>query len=658
MKRVFSVFIFIFCCLTSYAQSAGLNFHSFREKMAYVRPFHDALNRLPGKFFSDSLEAAKMQALEAGDKELYGEIEIKACVYAYKFGKVPDDSVEVRLKNIAFEADKNKLPFLHADIQQQLGDFYADKKHARTASIESYIAAYQEYKNFSSYQYPQKRENISTLGSAFYSVGGYDQALRYFLEAVSIKQDVGNNCALNNTVGLCYRHLKKYDSALRYFNKAYEEAVAIGNKPYIGIAEGNIGTTFFLQKMYDKAIPLLKHDIENSIRTNQLKNAVISLTTLATIYNYQHNYFDAELLLKKAATLGVGKQYWFDPTVREGLYKQLYIVYAAKKDFNKAYLYADSTLQAGNSATEKNNANILAYANDKLSYTQHKLESEKLQNQVNIARMELSKNRIKMITAIAVLSILIIILIFIGRLNNKIVNQKKQLEKLNAVKDRIFSIISHDLRSPVNSLVSFTQLLEQGNVSPEKLQAYVGVLKDNLGYTAGLMENLLNWARTQMQGYKPVIEKFDLSEAAKQTVGLLMPEANKKELNIVNTIPGGMIINADFNMVALLIRNLISNAIKYTPHNGTVTLSAVLPDRQTVQIKVYDTGIGISGELVKEFNTSETDQPIDSSPGTDKEKGTGLGLMLCKGFAGLMNGKLTLESTQGKGSCFTVELPV
>jgi signal transduction histidine kinase len=378
--------------------------------------------------------------------------------------------------------------------------------------------------------------------------------------------------------------------------------------------------------------------------------------TLATIYNEQQKYADAERILKQALTMCEGRHFWPVYSLAGPIYKQLYVVYAAQKDYHKAYLYADSAMIANDSLAAQTNTLTLAKAHDQLEYTRRKLESEKLQNQINNAKIEISKNRIIMLFAISGIGILLVVVLFIIRLNNKVNNQKKELEKLNAVKDRIFSIIGHDLRAPVNSVVSFTQLLEHGDIPPEKLQKYAGVLKDTLGHTVTLMENLLNWARTQMQGYNPVFEQFDLAETAMQCMALLTPDADKKKIAIINNITEGAIISSDFNMVSLLVRNLLSNAIKYTPPGGIIILSAIVAANK-VQIKVKDTGVGIAPALVHNFNKSASVQPLESTPGTNKEKGTGLGLMLCKDFASLMRGKITLESEPGKGSCFVVELP-
>jgi len=632
---------------------------SYTDKYNYVNLINGYLNNHSLEEDKDTVAILIRKATDAGDQELADELNLIIYTHIFNHNDDTSDTIEYKIRLIITEATAGKHLYLAADAMQTLGEYFYSK-HQQTASIEQYIAAYDFYKNLNPGEYTSKELHISALGGAFYRLEDYDNALRYFKEAVGImsatKANQNQYCSIYNTIGLCYRNKGVFDSAVYYFQLSYRQAVIDNFEPYQGIAAGNIGITYFLENKFDEAIPLLQQDIETSLKTHNLKNAVNSMTTLATIDISKHNYREAEELLINGLGLCNQNKFWNDYALAEKIYTQMYSLCAAKKDFHNAYLYADSTLAAKGRAAALNNSLTLAKAHDKLEYTQHKLESAKLQEGINIARVELNNNRIIMVLAIGGVGILLIVVLFITRLNKKVINQKKELEKMNAVKDRMFSIISHDLRAPVNSVVSFTQLLENGDIPPEKLQKYAGVLKDTLGQTVGLMENLLNWARTQMQGYNPVIENFDVFETASQAVGLLTPEANKKGILITNNIAAGTFLSADFNMVSLMIRNLLSNAIKYTPAGGTLTLSSLRAD-DNIRIKIQDTGVGIDALLVADFNKNIAAQPLESTPGTNKEKGTGLGLMLCKDFATLMHGKITLESTPGKGSSFTVELP-
>jgi signal transduction histidine kinase len=217
-------------------------------------------------------------------------------------------------------------------------------------------------------------------------------------------------------------------------------------------------------------------------------------------------------------------------------------------------------------------------------------------------------------------------------------------------------VVSHDMRTPVNTLISFIDLLEDDAISPDKLQVYAGELKNQLTHTSVLMENLLNWASSQMKGFTPKIETVDVKNSIDETVSVLQQQAAYKNIRITNHALAGNNAAADQHMLALVIRNLVSNAIKFTPENGSVDISAFVKNN-TVQISIGDSGTGMPASKVASFNDAEYLHSLDSKRGTQGETGTGLGLMLCKTFIALMKGSISAESKEGKGSVFTVLLP-
>lgn len=270
-------------------------------------------------------------------------------------------------------------------------------------------------------------------------------------------------------------------------------------------------------------------------------------------------------------------------------------------------------------------------------------------------------SRIKLFLTIATILILIIALVIFynqrktKRLNIIINNQKRELEQLSKVKDRIFSVVSHDMRTPVNSLISFMQLLEGGNIEQEKLKRYAVSLKNNLTYTSTMMENLLNWAASQMQGFNPYLQSLDICELINEVILSLQHHANEKSLAIENLVPAKTFCKVDSNMFMLVIRNIVSNAIKFTPNGGVITIGAI-PTENTLEIKISDTGIGLKSAQIEHFNQHGYSGVGMSTLGTNKEKGTGLGLLLSRTFISLMDGEISAGINLTGGSYFKITL--
>ena len=236
---------------------------------------------------------------------------------------------------------------------------------------------------------------------------------------------------------------------------------------------------------------------------------------------------------------------------------------------------------------------------------------------------------------------------------DQLATKRQELEDLNKLKDKLLSVVSHDFRSPLNSLRGTLTLFLKGALTNEELNMLTKDLVEKLDNTYNLLENLLNWAKSQMQGMKVYAKEVDLKTISKDCVDLLFPVANKKHIKINNNIKKPTTVFADNEMVKLLIRNLMSNAIKFTTTGNEIILD-VKPDKDFVTISVKDNGTGISNENQDKLFKLES----FSTRGTSNESGMGLGLLLCKDFVQRNGGKIWFESELGKGSIFFFTLPV
>jgi signal transduction histidine kinase len=244
------------------------------------------------------------------------------------------------------------------------------------------------------------------------------------------------------------------------------------------------------------------------------------------------------------------------------------------------------------------------------------------------------------------------------KLNLTISDQKAELEQLGKVKDKIFSVVSHDLRAPVNNLVAFRSILEEGDVDADKLIRYIDQVKGTMDHTSVMMENLLNWSASQMEGFRVQTETLYIQEICERVLSFMNAAAVKKQIQVQLKIEQADIaVLADRNMTELVIRNLVQNAVKFTKPGGTLVIGVQhAASGKTVLIDIKDNGIGMSKDKVDRINAGSA-IAMESRAGTAREKGTGLGLMLCQEFAVLMQGELRADSKEGEGSTFRFILP-
>ena len=231
--------------------------------------------------------------------------------------------------------------------------------------------------------------------------------------------------------------------------------------------------------------------------------------------------------------------------------------------------------------------------------------------------------------------------------------QSEELQNLNQLKDKMFSIIAHDLRGPIVNLKEIMSLFDQKIISEEELKSHLPLINADVKATASLLENLLFWSRTQLKGERIHPTSINLHLLSIVQVNLLSSQIQDKSLSIINNIPENAIVYADKNMVELVLRNLISNAIKYCHPNNQITLSSSIKGDFYIT-EIADTGVGIDKDNIsKLFGMNNF-----STAGTHSEKGTGLGLLLCKEFVEKNGGKIWVRSELGKGSAFSFSLPL
>ncbi|MBN2213913.1 MAG: hybrid sensor histidine kinase/response regulator [Bacteroidales bacterium] len=241
-------------------------------------------------------------------------------------------------------------------------------------------------------------------------------------------------------------------------------------------------------------------------------------------------------------------------------------------------------------------------------------------------------------------------------LEAKVEQRTEELKELNATKDKFFSIIAHDLKNPFNTLMGLSELvlINYDEYDKPQIEEFINLIHSTSKKTYSLLENLLDWSRSQTGRIDLKPESIDLFGMVEENLGLLKGTADNKDIKMINEVGEGTTAFADLNMINTVIRNLLTNALKYTAKGGEVKISSVVQN-DLVKLMVSDNGVGIQKKDLDKLFRIDSDY---TTPGTENETGTGLGLILCREFVQKNKGKIEVKSTFGLGSEFSFTLPV
>lgn len=235
--------------------------------------------------------------------------------------------------------------------------------------------------------------------------------------------------------------------------------------------------------------------------------------------------------------------------------------------------------------------------------------------------------------------------------------KNEQLLTAITEKDNFFTIIAHDLRNPLHALKGFIQILyeEFDSLSVSEIKEITLHIKNSTTNFSDLLENLMIWSRVQRRLAHFNYEVISLQPVIKESISLISESALNKGIELNYEVPDNLTVFADVNMLLTILRNLISNALKFTPQGGKILVSARNSDEKKVEISVSDTGIGMSSAMIR--NLFKLDQGTNRN-GSEGEPGTGLGLIICRDFIENLNGRIWVESKEEKGSIFYFTLPM
>lgn len=508
----------------------------------------------------------------------------------------------------------------------------------------------------------------NNLGLIYFETSLFSEALDSQFKALKFKEGTNNLPNIANTlsnIGAILSRLYDLDKALEYCRKALDLRKTAGDKRGIASSYNEIGRIFDKMGRFEKAISYLEDSIKMKREMNSLSGLAESLQNLGMVHLKNNDIKKAESCLFEAKKIAEEMD---EKKTVSGIYRNIASLFMTKEMYEEALVYIKRSYMLAESMGLKDKlrdaCKILSEIygrknNFKKALGYYALYSKLNEEIINISKQhemnrisqryenykrekENENYRIKNAE--------------LSRLNKELKRSKKELIKSNSAKDKFFNIIAHDLKNPFSILYTTSEILitYYDELSEKKQKEYVKTINTSTLHLLKLIENLLEWSRTQsgLRNFNP--EEFDFTEIVRSSFELIKPNAEIKNISLTMIDPGEVLITGDKNMLKTVIRNLITNAIKFTNPEGSINVSFSSKNRKLI-FKVEDTGIGIKKKDISKIFAIDKHY---STSGTSNEKGTGIGLLLCKEFITKHKGKMIVESVHKKGSTFGFEIPI
>lgn len=615
-----------------------------------------------------ALELAKKAAYQPKIAQVYKMI-------GHYYEKCVDYKNAIKNYNNAFLIfeklhDKKKM----AEIYNSLGTNYSGL-YAEDRAIENYLKSLNLNKEISNEK--GIASNLTNIGNLYYEEENYELAEKYFKDALLIYEKLDNKYGISSAYTNIANALADHGEvteALEYYKKSIAIEEELGDQYGIAINYNNIGDSYLNLKQYKKAKEYLDKAMKIADSLGERNLQAIVLLNIADVENKQKRFQHAIHAARESyaiADLTGNLDYKAENLLQASIsYEGLGDNILALKRLKEYTAIKDSLLKMDRAKKIKlfNTLNEL----EKSQYTIEDLSKTSEKAQLNYEKER--KFTHFLIIAMVIFAFLLILLIQqnaskkkaynllkyknyqVHKMKDEIDGQSDKLKQLNSTKDKFFSIIAHDLKNPFNSIAGFTELMIENNeiYDAAKRLKFLKIIKGSTAKVSSLLDNLLMWANSQSGNLKFNPKNINLAHQVAGVISFLEIQAINKDISILNKIEKHVHVNADENMVDTILRNLISNAIKFTQLKGEIQIYSSLKN-DFVEITVKDTGVGMSAnEIEAVFSVNK----INSSLGTSNEQGSGLGLILCKDFVESLGGKIWVESVVNQGSEFKFTLPI
>jgi len=554
------------------------------------------------------------------------------------------------------------------------------------------------------------------IGIVYFSEGQNSTALDYYYKGLEItlkKNDDKASAAIYNDIGVVLQGMEVYPKALEYYKKALNLFKGTNDLNGVGTVNENIGEVLIAHKEYDRAIvyltkainiakkqddkdgissvytdfglcyahknqfPLAKNYLDSSLQVASkykiVYNQAYALIGLATMYNLQKDYKNAFIYATKGQNVAATLR---NLTVRSNAALQLNKTLAGLGRYGDAYQMLRRYNELKDSLNNNESLQKLTSYNLALDFAskehqiaeQHREKDESFRQRIKQQRL-INTIFLTIIAAMIAVSIVYYrqkrkqqkINAMLEEKNREVLQQKadlddqaQKLNNLNTLKDRLISVLAHDLRAPLSTLRGLFSLLQDETISHEQLLDMIPSVLKKLEYTSDFLDTLLFWINSQMDNFESSAKSFYLKDIVAYEAESYHEQAKLKGINLIDSVPDDAVASADPNSIRIVIRNLITNAIKFSKQDDTIEIQAIQQDDHNYVISVKDTGVGMSDDQLSKLFKSK----VNSNAGTDNESGTGMGMLFCKDLVEKCSGKIWVTSQKGHGTKFSFTVPM
>jgi two-component system, sensor histidine kinase and response regulator len=517
---------------------------------------------------------------------------------------------------------------------------------------------------------PEILQKISyETGSSYYNIGDYGKALVTLEKYITNYSGINNRDLINSftILGIISQKQQKFDLALHYLHLALEKATLLNDSIWIGLSNGNIGSLYMDMGKFNEAIPLIYKDIDLCLEESLYESAANNFSDLSYIALKQGQLrrarvvLDSGLIMLRLDNRPYRKSWAL-------IYQNFARYFKETGRTDSAYHYLLLAQQIKDSLQNDQSESLLKL---KLTaFTQQKEDEDALLIKASID----SSRQNRRFAFTAIFSLIVVAgfsLMYIHqkkRINSMLREKARQVEiekmeeealrkkeeAANRAKNKLFSLIAHDLRGPISSLGMLLEFLQEGYMNHQEFQRFLPKVKDRVDNLYKVTDNLLLWAYSQFEGNITIKEPVRVASVVDNVLKLLNDDAAKKEIDLQTKIAADLTIVLDANQLEIVIRNLVSNALKFSQSGSIVIIEGFIKDNEAI-INIIDNGPGLPQEVILNMQGGKFSQP---SFGTRGERGAGLGLVMCKEFVEANGGKITAFSNIPAGTVFSLSFPI